>query len=262
MKTKLIPVSLAVLALASASSAQTTLAGWSFSQFIGEGYPSVDGVNGDSTNFIVATYRGNFNPDSSVVDGSIVAQNSAAGYVDPQFGSWNFSNFNTNNAVDVRADTLGTLGATNGTTLDGKLMYLTDSAGALLSFNQLNTLWTITVADTVGYTNVAGADNDVTFAATTTTGATIEWFYNGNQFATSNVTAPLDGEVPFQTYSFDFSGQAAGFYSTGVITGRLTSGSVKFDNFQVNGTAIPEASSFAALAGFAALGFVGSRRRR
>jgi len=37
---------------------------------------------------------------------------------------------------------------------------------------------------------------------------------------------------------------------------------VKFDNVQVNGTAIPEASSFAALAGLAGLAFAGSRRRR
>lgn len=262
MNIKYLSAALLALVGSAGAQAQTTLAGWSFSQFIGEGYPSVDGNTGNSTTFIVPTYRGNFNPQSDVVDGYIVANNSGTGYTDTSFGSWSFANFDVDNAIDVRADELGSLNTVNSTTLDGKQMHLTDSASKVLGFNLLNTLWTITVADTTGFTNVAGANNDFTFAATTTSGATIQWLYNGNVFATTTVAAPGPDDVPYATYGVDFANQGAAFYSTGVIQGRLTSGAVKFDNVQINGTAIPEASSFATLAGLAGLAFAGSRRRR
>lgn len=265
MNTKIFSVALLALAVPAAAQAQTTLAGWSFSQFIGEGYPSVDGSTGDPTNFIAATYRGSFVPASNEVDGYIVAQNGGTGFVDTTFGSWSFANFNTSNAVDVRADSLGSLNTVNSTTLDNKQMHLTDAGGSMvLGFNALNTLWTITVGDTTGFTNVAGANNDLTFAATSNSGATIEWLYNGSVFATTVVPAynPSLGGVPYEAYGVDFTGNGAGFYSTGVIEGRLTAGAVKFDNVQINGTAIPEASSFGALAGLVGLVFAGSRRRR
>ena len=238
----------------------TTLAGWTFSQFLGEGAPSINGETFETTNFVVATYRGSFNPNSNQVDGVIVGANGGTGYTDASFGTWSFSNFDTNNAVDVRADTFGALNTQNSTTLDGKQMHLTDQAGMMLTFNATNTLWTISVADTAGYTNVAGADNDFTFAARSTAGATVEWLFNGSVFATTTVTAGSS----FNTYGIDFTGDAAAFYGNGVIQGRLTSGAVSFDNGQIGGTvsAVPEPSSFAALAGLAGLGFAASRRRR
>lgn len=244
-----------------ASFGQTTLAGWSFSQFVSEGTPQTDINSVDPVNFIVATYRGNFNPVSAQVDGSMTQSNGNS-YVNTSFGTWEFSDFNINNAVDVRADNVGSLNTVNSTTLDGKFMHLTDAGSKVLTFNATNTLWTITVQDTAAYTNVAGSDNDFTFAATTASGATIEWLYNGNVFATNTVVAPDPNGPPYSSYGFDFANQGAAFYSTGVIQGRLVSGSVKFDNVQVNGTAIPEASSFAALAGLAGLAFASSRRRR
>lgn len=261
MKKALKIASLAILLTPVVSFAQTTLAGWSFSQFVSEGVPNTDINSFDPTDFIVATYRGNFNPDSSLVDGSIT-QNNGNSYVDTSFGTWSFSNFNIGNAVDVRADNVGSLNTVNSTTLDGKFMHLTDAGSKVLTFNATNTLWTITVQDTAAYTNVAGSNNDFTFAATTSGGATIEWLYNGNVFATTSVVAPDPEGPPYASYGFDFAGQGAAFYSTGVIQGRLVSGSVKFDNVQVNGTAIPEASSFAVIAGLAGLAFAGSRRRR
>jgi hypothetical protein len=262
MKTNYLSFALLALAVPAASQAQTTLAGWSFSQFLSEGFPAVDGDTGESVDFIAATYRGSFNPVSNAVDGSITASLETPGYKDTTFGSWSFANFNVGNAIDVRADIVGSLNTVNSTTLDGKQMHLTDSGSKVLGFNVTTTLWTITVGDTAGYTNVAGANNDLTFAATTNSGATIEWLYNGSVFATTTVTAPLPDAVPYSFYGLDFTGNGAGFYSTGVIEGRLTSGSVKFDNFQINGTAIPEASSFGALAGLAGLVFAGTRRRR
>ncbi len=245
----------AALALStSAFAADTTLAGWTFSQFIGEGLPSVDGGTGESSNFIAATFRGAYDPVLDDVDGTITINTGASGYVDTSFGSWNYANFDINNASDVRADTFGGVNALNGTTLDGKNMHLTDSAGMMLTFNLKNTLWSITAA-TAGYENASVAD--FTYAARGNGGvATVEWLVGGTVFATQNIAAGS-----FAIYSAELPTE---FYGSGVLEGRLTAGSVSFDNVQINGaaSAIPEASSFAALAGLAGLAFAGSRRRR
>ncbi len=244
------------LAVSAAPIAQdTTLAGWTFSQFLGEGAPSIDAENFTNTEYIVATYRGDINPLSSTVDGTVVSQSGGTGYATPTIGSWSFTAFDINNADDVRADTFGTLNTINSTTLDGKQMHLTDSAGMMLTFRKAATLWDIQVNNTAGYTN-AGV-SDLTFAARGNDGAaTVEWVFNNVVFATTNVTAGS-----FNVYSAELPSQ---FYGNGQIQGRLVSGKVSFDNVQINGSlaAIPEPSSFAALAGLAGLGFAAARRRR
>lgn len=249
-------LALAALVIPVAASAQdTTLAGWTFSQFLGEGAPSINAETFENTGFIVATYRGDLNPVSAVVDGTVVSLNSGAGYSTPTIGSWSFANFNIDNANDVRADTFGTLNTINSTTLDGKQMHLTDSAGMMLTFRSTGTLWDIQVNNTAGYTNAAA--NDFTFAARGNDGAaTVEWVFNNVVFATTNVSAGN-----FSVYSAELPSQ---FYGNGLIQGRLVTGKVSFDNVQVNGSlaAIPEPSSFAALAGLAGLGFAAARRRR
>jgi hypothetical protein len=234
----------------------TTIAGWTFSQFLGEGFPSVDGDTGDPTGSVVATFRGSFAPDVNAVDGSVVVQNGAEGYKNPAFGTWDFSNFDTAGAFEVRADTFGALNTTNSLTADGLSMHLTDSAGMMLSFNKTSTLWTITVPGTNGYTGAAAAD--MTFAARGNGGvATVEWLFNGSVLTTTSVASG----PAFAVYTVDLPDA---FYGVGVIQGQLTSGSVSFDNVQINGvvSAIPEPSSFAALAGLAGLAAVVSRRRR
>jgi hypothetical protein len=204
----------------------TTLAGWTFSQFISEGYPSVDGGTGDPTGFVAATYRGSFDPVSEEVDGTVTIQTGASGYVDTTFGAWSFANFDFSNAFDVRADTFGTLNTFNSTTLDGKSMHLTDSGGMMLTFNTVATPWTITVGGTQGYANAS--TSDFTFAARGNGGpAVVEWLFNGEVFSTIEIAAGS-----FSTYSAELP---AAFYGNGVIQGRLVSGSVSFDNVQVNG---------------------------
>ncbi|MFA6289790.1 MAG: PEP-CTERM sorting domain-containing protein [Opitutaceae bacterium] len=254
MNKKFIVSALAALVLPSFALAQdTTLAGWTFSQFLGAGYPSVDGSSGDPVNSIVATYRGATDPDINQVDGTLTIQSGATGYTDPSIGSWSFASFNTSNGVDVRADTFGALNFQNSVTLDGKDMSLSDSAGMMLTFNTQNTLWSIQVNDTAGYTNASVGD--FTFAARGNGGtATVEWLLDGAVFATSLITS--DG---FNTYSLELD---SSFYGSGLIEGRLTSGSVSFDNAQFNGAAIPEPSSYAALAGVAGLVLAAYRRRR
>ncbi len=248
----------ALLLPIAAQAQQTTLAGWTFSQFLGQGAPSVNGQNFESVDSIVATYRGNINPVSAQVDGIIVGQQSGTGYTDPTIGTWSFSSFNINDGVDVIADSAGvnTLNATNSTTLDGKQMHLTDSQGMMLTFNGKNKLWSIQVNNTAGYTNASGAD--FTFAARGNGGnATVEWLFDSTVFATTTVTSGS-----FESYQTELP---VGFYGNGQIQGRLTAGSagtVSFDNVQVNASAVPEPSSFAAIAGIAGLALASSRRRR
>jgi hypothetical protein len=245
----------AVLLPVVAQAQDTTLAGWTFSQFLGEGAPQINAETFESTGSIVATYRGNTNPLSSDVDGTVVINSSGTGYTNSSIGTWSFGAFDINNADDVRADTFGALNTINSTTLDGKQMHLTDSAGMMLTFRKTTTLWNIQVANTAGYTNASVSD--FTFAARGNDGAaTVEWFFNDQLFSTTTVTAGS-----FNVYSAELPSQ---FYGNGSIQGRLVSGKVSFDNVQINGTlaAIPEPSSFAALAGLVGLGFAASRRRR
>ncbi|GEM_PF-3193743 len=218
------------LTLASASllhAQDTLLAGFTFSQFIGEGYPAISGETGDPVSRIVATYRGSLEPNWQVVDGLYVVTNGLPGYDNATLGHWSFANFDTSDAFSVRADTFGGVNFLNSTTPDGVNMGLTDQAGMMLTFNAPNTLWSIQVNNTAGYVNADG--HDFTFAARGNGGtAIVEWLYNGNVFATSTITSG-----GFNTYTYELPG---GFYETGVIEGRLVSGSVSFDNVQFNGT--------------------------
>jgi len=256
MKNNIIKASLVALALpALASAADTTLAGWTFSQFLGEGAPSIDAEGFTGTNHIVATYRGAFQPDNNVVDGSVVIQNGTAGYSTATFGDWSFANFDTTNASDVRADTAGSLNNENSVTLDGVNMSLNDAAGMGLSFGLKNTKWSLTV-NTTGFTNAA--TSDFTFAANGVGGAaTVEWLVSNTVIGTSSIATG-----GFATYSLDLP---ANFYAAGILEGRLTSGSVgtvTFDNVQVNGAPIPEPSTYAALAGAFGLALAVYRRRK
>ncbi|MFA6289791.1 MAG: immunoglobulin domain-containing protein [Opitutaceae bacterium] len=204
----------------------TTLAGWTFSQFLGAGYPSVDGSTGDPVSSIVATYSGSTEPNINDVDGTLVIQTGASGYTDAAIGSWSFANFDTSNAFDVRADTFGALSFQNSVTADGLDMALSDSAGMLLTFNLTNARWSISITGTTGYANAAGSD--FTYAARGNGGAaTIQWLFNGEVFATQTIAAGS-----FVTYAHELDPD---FYSSGVIEGRLVSGSVSFDNVQFNG---------------------------
>ncbi len=255
MKANIAKSALLALALPVAAFAQdTTLAGWTFSQFLGEGYPTISGETFESVDFVVATYRGSTVPDNNVVDGVIVGINGTAGYDNPSIGSWSFANFDISNGVEVRVDNLGgLLNPLNATLPDGPQMHLSDSQGLMLTFNLTDTLWNIQVNDTAGHTNAAGSD--FSFAGRGNGGtATVEWLFGGEVFATSTI-----GSEGFSIYSYELP---EGFYGNGQIAGRLVSGSVSFDNVQFNGSAIPEPSSFAALAGLAGLAFAASRRRR
>lgn len=262
MKNKLIAASLvASLALPSLGlAANTTLAGWTFSQFLGTGAPAVDGLTFATTDSVVATYSQN-NPPPANADGSLNAF-ADSGYTDASYGVWTFSNFDTNDGVDVIGLAAGSLNTVNSTTLNGLQMHLSDLAGMGLSFNGKNKLWSIDLNAGTGYTNASGVNDDFTFAAQGIGGsATVEWYFASNLVATTTITSDA-----FNTYSLDLP---ALFYTGngGVLEGKLTTGSagtVVFDNVQINGelAPIPEPSSYAALMGVAGLVLAASRRRK
>ncbi len=230
-------VSSALLAAPALLAQDTTLAGWTFSQFLGEGPPTISGETFETVGSVVATYRGSTIPDSNLVDGVIVGNIGGPGHDDPSIGSWSFSNFDINGGIEVRADSLGgLLNTTNARTADGVDMHLSDSQGLMLTFNLTGTLWSIQVNDTDGYANAAGPD--FSFAARGNGGpATVEWLFNGSVFATSTIAAGPH----FAIYAHELP---SAFYGDGSIEGRLVSGSVSFDNVQFNGQlgAAPEFS--------------------
>jgi hypothetical protein len=260
------PFNIVALALAAglpgfAQASDTTLAGWTFSQFLSAGFPSINGQTFADVDEVVAVYRGTLPvPSITQIQGVQVGENEGTGYSNPSIGTFSFSNFNTTNASDVAAATINSFNTENGVTADGVNMWISDPRGTGLSFGLQNTKWEVQVNNIAsyasslsvsGFTNAAGSDFSYLAIGT---GATVEWLYNNVVIATHNTTAA------WATYTIPQV--PAGFYTTGLLEGRLSAGAkVTIDNVQVNGAAIPEASTFAALAGVVALAFAGLRRR-
>jgi hypothetical protein len=100
---------------------------------------------------------------------------------------------------------------------------------------------------------------------------TVDWFYstsNGGEKIATGLSNVITGSS-FTNFTADFSGIDAmegldELYIVGRITESTSAASLAIDNVAIYGTAaaIPEPSSFAALAGAACLGLAASRRRR
>jgi hypothetical protein len=254
----LVIAALAVAAPAAAFAQDTLIAGWTFSQFLGAGLPSIDGENFTNTPSVVATYRGSAVPNFSAVSGVYNGDNSLPGYSDPAFGTWSWNNFSIDTAGEVNVFSFGASYNTNSITPDGLNMGSSDSRGIQLEFLKKNTEWSITVPGVTGYTNATGSD--FTYSAFGVGGAaTVEWLINGTPFVSQAI-----GAGSYATFSHDLP---AAFYTGGQLTGRVTAGSaggVRFDNVQIAGvaSAIPEPSAFAAIAGLVGLVAVSVRRRK
>jgi hypothetical protein len=87
----------------------------------------------------------------------------------------------------------------------------------------------------------------------------IQSFINSNT-ANSFTTHTLN--LPQGTFGSISSAVTFRFYITDAQTNTDSLRSTRIDNLIITGTAIPEASTFAAIAGLASIGFVASRRRR
>lgn len=108
-----------------------------------------------------------------------------------------------------------------------------------------------TFTDHASYTVVGGAAGSVTYSDLTTgTG----WSTTKTATNTSFIYSFPDAHV--------LSGATSVYFRLISEVTPATAGTSRVDNFEISGTAIPEASSFATLVGLGALGFCASRRRR
>lgn len=251
-------------ACSSAFATDSLIAGFNFGQFIGPGYPSTDPDTGAATGFIGANFQGNNQP-AQADSGIYRVNNGLSGSYNPGYATWywdgsnNSGTFNFAGGNDVVVYEKYSLNSVNQLTVNGYNMTGADLNFAGLSFAITNQKWSIAL-NTTGFTDTATANN-FSFAAFGTGGtAIVEWFLNGSNtaFTTTNIAAGTD----YTAYAVDLPGS---FYGQSAVTleGRLTQGVVTFDNVMINGaTAIPEPSSFAAIAGVFGLGFAAYRRRR
>jgi hypothetical protein len=259
-----------LLALSSvAASAQVQLvAGFNFGQFIAFGQTSTDGLNGNPVGFISSNYTNNKSPgtnDSGVAHAANgievpYSDGPAVLYYDGTNGSdaWDFANLNGVLVVER-----GSLVAVNHNMVNGLQMFQGDDNNAALRFTSGSANKFSIVNDTRGWLDFNPAsfnqpnDFNFTFSAYAFSGAsaTLEWLFDGVVIGTATI-AP--GE--FQAFNVDLPELYYG-NQFATLVGRVT-GDAVIDNIQINGTAIPEPSTFAALAGVAGLALAASRRRR
>ena len=268
-------ISLCALALPALATAQVQLmSGYNFGQFLGGGYPSLDGTTGDAVGSIGSNFRLTTQaPNSS--SGDVVGNNGTTGNYSNGFGRvyWDGTNgsssYNFSGGVQIVATDVG-FNSVNGQTVQGYSLGLQGDGLNLALTSTVSSNRIAFVQNTSGFadfdptafTNGAGVTSDanLTFAATASAGTnTITWFLNGS--GTSFATTTLSGAGTMTSYSVDLP---AGFYGlSGAQLVAEFSGTTTLDNVQFNGvSAIPEPSTYAAILGAAALGFVVIRRRQ
>jgi len=268
-------ISLCALALPALATAQVQLmSGYNFGQFIGAGVPALDGATGDAVGSIGSNFRLTTQaPNSS--SGDFVGNNGTTGNYSNGFGRvyWDGTNgsssYNFSGGVQIVATDVG-LNSVNGQTVQG---YSLGFQGDGLNLALTSTVSSNRIAfvqntsgfadfDPTAFTNGAGVTSDanLTFAATASAGTnTITWFLNGS--GTSFATTTLSGAGTMTSYSVDLPAEFYGLSGAQLVA--QFSGTTTLDNVQFNGvSAIPEPSTYAAILGAAALGFVVIRRRQ
>jgi hypothetical protein len=256
---------LCLFAVPVAASAQVELiAGWNFGQFFSSGYPSTNAVTGDSVGFVPSNFTGTQRPGPGSSGPERFGSNPNTFSLGTGIISWNGSNGSDTWDFDT-----GAAAAVNNqpelySAINGQLVYNNDfNAGQIGNFQlQFNAgaadAFSITL-DTSAYQDFNPAaysqtnDFNFTFAAFGT--GTVTFFHNNIQVGS---TVTLTGEET--AYNLDLPGAFYGNASSSLIG--VVTGTVNLDNIQINGVAIPEPSSFAALAGLVGLAFVAGRRRR
>jgi autotransporter-associated beta strand protein len=227
------------------ASAQVTLiSGYNFGQFLGDGFPSLNGTTFDAVGSIGANYAGTALPPANS-SGDAVGNNGLTGNYSNNSGRlyWNGTNgsssYNFSNGVDIVATVTGP-NAVNGQTVggismgfagDGIGLGLTSQiAGNKIAFVQTTTgFLDFNPNDYVNGPNVV-SDANLTFAATVTAPVTVSWFLGSSTtpFATSSISGST-----MTSYSVDLP---AGFYnqSSATVIAQF-SGNITIDNVQFNG---------------------------
>ncbi|MCU0793026.1 MAG: MYXO-CTERM sorting domain-containing protein [Opitutaceae bacterium] len=265
----------ASLATASVSTAQVQLvAGWDFGQFTFEGWSTTavtQDVDGAS---IPANYSESraFSPVSpqDQVDG-VTPVNAGTGVI-----YWNGTNGSSAFDASFNAEIQALRGSRSvNTSLAGTSVLGSSVFGRTISdqFSDPNDfglgvdLNTVSrdlaiVVDMTGFSDFVPSANgnlpNFSFAASSVTGGSVQWLFNGSVFATSTIPA---GD--YLAYTVDLPSAFYGGVNT--LVARVSVGEFTFDNVQANGLVgapIPEPSAAAALAGLAGLGLALNRRRR
>lgn len=264
---KKILITALALALPALASAQVALmSGYNFGQFLGAGYPSLDGTTGDPVGSIGANFAGTSQAPSSS-SGDIVGNNGTTGNYSNGSGRlyWDGTNgssaYDFSSGIQIVSTTAGGPNAVNGQTVHGySLAFQGDNLNQKLTTN-LNGGALAFVQNTLGYVDyipVGPLDANLSFAASVTAPVTISWFLNGS--ATAFATTNLSGST-MATYTVDLP---TGFY--GLSAAKLVaqfSGAATLDNVQFNGmlVPVPEPSTYAAIFGLVVAGAVVLRRR-
>jgi len=266
-------------AITSASAQVKLVAGWNFGQFISAGIVATDGSSGAPVTSIPSNFAGSTRPaveDSGVFHAGngidtvfsagtgVLAFNSS---VNAASSNWLNDDISLIPGRVVVTE-VGAISSINGQLVNGLDIYIGDDNNANLRFVADGSSvrdFTISLS-TVGFGDYdaasfsQGLDDNLTFAAYKGSGASasIEWFFNGTSYGTTSTSSGA-----FAAFSVDLP---ASFYgqSNAVLVGRVT-GDIVIDNVQINAvtaSAIPESSTFAAVAGVAVLGLAALRRRR
>ena len=240
--------------------AQQMIVGWDFSQFAMDGYSSNDGAT------LTADISGNYAGGAADYTG---AASLGSFLYDGTFGSTALSL----NPADVEPQGVGDLGAAYG------YMGTAGSRALLGSQGQTNTS-----ARALGFNSGANGDS---FVIAVTAGSAIEdwnfsfeaknasdsdnsssisWEYSadGSSYSSAGVTSIITNSEAL--FSVDLSaisvldGQNSAYFR-GTFSG-VDSGLTFVDNIAVNGTVVPEPSTYAAIFGVVALAVAAYRRRK
>jgi hypothetical protein len=264
----------AFAALVTSASAQTTvdlIAGFNFGPlFNATNSPSLDGINP------IGSISNNFRENiSTSVRGlqAVSPETSQFSNATLYFDGTNGSDAWLNNVFPSVAGSVITSLAGAGpqssinlsTVYGGSVrMNTVDTSNARLRFDASASINTFSiVADTSAWLDYNPADfaynndNNFSFAAQAIgSPATITWLFNGSAIAGATFN------VGTTQTAFNFDLPTAFYGDNDAQLTAVVSGTLLLDNVQINGVAIPEPSSFAALAGLMGLGLAASRRRR
>ncbi|MEI6464508.1 MAG: autotransporter-associated beta strand repeat-containing protein, partial [Verrucomicrobiota bacterium] len=234
-----------LLLLATVGSAQVTLiSGYNFGQFLGSGFPAMDGTTGDAVGSIGSNFRIDTKaPNTS--SGDYVGNNSLAGNYSNGFGRiyWDGTNgsssYNLTGGVQITATNVGPNSVNSGTVQGYSLAQQGDGGNLALTTNVPNNKLAF-VQNTSGFLDFNPADYtkgalvtsnaNLTFAASVTAPTTISWFLgsSGTAFATTN----LSGSA-MTAYAVDLP---ADFYNkTSATLVAQFGGTATIDNVQFNG---------------------------